>query len=466
MDHSSGLFHGWGERLRELGAEAKRTAQRTWGGAGGGSSVMARRESVPGARAFHFVDAALIQLNAVTNEARRAHRQMELQRAAAERAMRGLQDMAASWMALAGVDWGTAPGGDGAVNSVAGALLETVTQAERMLGDEVLRLAEKRLRLRVLRPMEEAMSQLRGVVRRADAVLEQAQRLELRQRQAEAQRLRQPYAPVEDVGVADLSSLPIAQRQAEVESCLRAHGPFGSEMLAELMEIQQQFYCSAAHVFKQAAAQRVREEHGRTMDEEEGARSARLIDTEAAPSAPSAPSAESLLRNLMVPEGNLVDLSGLLDRGEAREPRAPTSNGGASPILRPRPSCVPERSSSPPSMPVSSRECASDEAAYERVAERVRQWTRDGSRCGNIRSLLGTLHEVVGDDCGWQREGMHNLIGDASVQVAYRRAILLTHPDRAHRNAALNAEQQLLFEKVFDVLRAAHQEFMRQTTRA
>lgn len=90
------------------------------------------------------------------------------------------------------------------------------------------------------------------------------------------------------------------------------------------------------------------------------------------------------------------------------------------------------------------------------VEQQIRQWTRDGSRIHNIRALLCSLHEVLGDDSGWERLSVQSLIDEHQVRRAYRRALLLTHPDRGAANSVQEPMERCLRERVFDILRAAY----------
>jgi len=90
------------------------------------------------------------------------------------------------------------------------------------------------------------------------------------------------------------------------------------------------------------------------------------------------------------------------------------------------------------------------------VEQRISEWTRNGSRAHNIRALLSTLHEILGEDSGWERLTVQALLDEQQVKVAYRRALLLTHPDRGAANDIRRPAERLLRERVFETLRAAY----------
>jgi hypothetical protein len=90
------------------------------------------------------------------------------------------------------------------------------------------------------------------------------------------------------------------------------------------------------------------------------------------------------------------------------------------------------------------------------VEQQIRQWTRDGSRTHNIRALLSSLHEILDEHSGWERLSVQSLIDEHQVRIAYRRALLLTHPDRGATNAVREPAERFLRERVFEILRSAY----------
>lgn len=85
-----------------------------------------------------------------------------------------------------------------------------------------------------------------------------------------------------------------------------------------------------------------------------------------------------------------------------------------------------------------------------KLGEELDRWakTADGSNFKDIRSLLVTVHEVMWPNSGWAPLGMSELIQEGRIKKYYRKAILLTHPDRQQENA----EQQVRADRIFHAL--------------
>lgn len=75
-------------------------------------------------------------------------------------------------------------------------------------------------------------------------------------------------------------------------------------------------------------------------------------------------------------------------------------------------------------------EKADDEkfALADVVDARISKW-RDG-RADNLRALLGSLDQVLWENSGWKKVGMHELVVNSKVKIAYMKAIGKTHPDK------------------------------------
>lgn len=76
-------------------------------------------------------------------------------------------------------------------------------------------------------------------------------------------------------------------------------------------------------------------------------------------------------------------------------------------------------------------ERADDEkfALSDAVDARISAWR--GGREGNLRALLGAMDQVLWEGSGWKKVGLHELVVNGKVKVAYMRAIGKTHPDKA-----------------------------------
>jgi tetratricopeptide (TPR) repeat protein len=75
-------------------------------------------------------------------------------------------------------------------------------------------------------------------------------------------------------------------------------------------------------------------------------------------------------------------------------------------------------------------EAADDEkfALSEKVDARIAAW-RDGKR-DNLRALLGSLDQVLWENSGWKKVGLHELVIANKVKIHYMKAIAKCHPDK------------------------------------
>ncbi len=79
-------------------------------------------------------------------------------------------------------------------------------------------------------------------------------------------------------------------------------------------------------------------------------------------------------------------------------------------------------------------EAADDEkfALSEKVDARIATW-RDGKR-DNLRALLGSLDQVLWENSGWKKVGLHELVIANKVKIHYMKAIAKCHPDKVGAN--------------------------------
>lgn len=92
----------------------------------------------------------------------------------------------------------------------------------------------------------------------------------------------------------------------------------------------------------------------------------------------------------------------------------------------------------------------------ELYGEKVDEWLN--KHRGNIRSMLASLHEMVGDDIGWKRVGMGDLVTAAAVKKVYYKAQLIIHPDKVTQRGG-DATQRYLANKLFHELQDAYNAF-------
>ncbi|KAF4967362.1 hypothetical protein FSARC_5085 [Fusarium sarcochroum] len=91
----------------------------------------------------------------------------------------------------------------------------------------------------------------------------------------------------------------------------------------------------------------------------------------------------------------------------------------------------------------------------EKVDAKVSAW-RDGKR-DNIRALLASLDNVLWENSGWKKVGLHELVMNNKVKISYMKAIAKTHPDKLPQDA--NTEVRLIAGLVFSTLNESWDKF-------
>lgn len=102
-------------------------------------------------------------------------------------------------------------------------------------------------------------------------------------------------------------------------------------------------------------------------------------------------------------------------------------------------------------------EAADDErfALSEKVDARIATW-RDGKR-DNLRALLGSLDQVLWENSGWKKVGLHELVIANKVKIHYMKAIAKCHPDKIPQDAS--TETRLIAATVFATLNESWDKF-------
>ncbi|KAI1425858.1 hypothetical protein F5Y12DRAFT_795069 [Xylaria sp. FL1777] len=102
-------------------------------------------------------------------------------------------------------------------------------------------------------------------------------------------------------------------------------------------------------------------------------------------------------------------------------------------------------------------EAADDEkfALGEKVDARIATW-RDGKR-DNLRALLGSLDQVLWENSGWKKVGLHELVIANKVKIHYMKAIAKCHPDKLPQDAS--TETRLIAATVFATLNESWDKF-------
>ncbi|PHJ20945.1 protein-tyrosine-phosphatase [Cystoisospora suis] len=93
-------------------------------------------------------------------------------------------------------------------------------------------------------------------------------------------------------------------------------------------------------------------------------------------------------------------------------------------------------------------------AVPEAVQQQLERWAKTGidGKYKDIRTLLSTVHEVLWPEADWEPVPISVLMISSQVKKHYRKALLLTHPDK-HQSSS--AEQLFRAEKIFQAFNEA-----------
>ncbi|KAK3378262.1 hypothetical protein B0H63DRAFT_397649 [Podospora didyma] len=94
-------------------------------------------------------------------------------------------------------------------------------------------------------------------------------------------------------------------------------------------------------------------------------------------------------------------------------------------------------------------------ALVDKVDARIAAW-RDGKR-DNLRALLSSLDNVLWENSGWKKVGLHELLMANKVKINYMKAIAKTHPDKIAPDAT--TEVRMIAATVFSTLNEAWEKF-------
>ena len=96
--------------------------------------------------------------------------------------------------------------------------------------------------------------------------------------------------------------------------------------------------------------------------------------------------------------------------------------------------------------------------AQNSLSESYDRWAlTDAGKLRDVRTLLSTLPQVMWPDSGWVPIPISELmLSDATVKKAWRKAIIICHPDR-HQNAS--PEQQYRADRIFASINEAFKNF-------
>jgi hypothetical protein len=138
-------------------------------------------------------------------------------------------------------------------------------------------------------------------------------------------------------------------------------------------------------------------------------------------------------------EAGVGGASAVKGRQRCQAALAPKPKAAPKPAARPRPkpsaaaSLAPQKDSEAVTRLREANQAAAREddekfALSEKIDARMSAW-RDGKR-DNLRALLGSLDQVLWENSGWKKVGMHELVMANKVKIVYMKAIAKTHPDK------------------------------------
>ncbi|KAM5344976.1 hypothetical protein ACJ41O_010838 [Fusarium nematophilum] len=144
----------------------------------------------------------------------------------------------------------------------------------------------------------------------------------------------------------------------------------------------------------------------------------------------------------------------------APKPKPKPKPAAAKPRPRPSASLAPQKSSEAVTRLREANEAAAREddekfVLSEKVDAKVSAW-RDGKR-DNLRALLASLDNVLWENSGWKKVGLHELVMANKVKISYMKAIAKTHPDKLPQDA--NTEVRLIAGLVFSTLNESWDKF-------
>ena len=89
--------------------------------------------------------------------------------------------------------------------------------------------------------------------------------------------------------------------------------------------------------------------------------------------------------------------------------------------------------------------------AFVKYDEKIKNW-KGHPNPNSIKILLWTLHNILWKEANWKSVGMHELFDANSVKKLYRKAIMITHPDKFNKETT---DHKFLANRVFGALNEA-----------
>jgi hypothetical protein len=92
------------------------------------------------------------------------------------------------------------------------------------------------------------------------------------------------------------------------------------------------------------------------------------------------------------------------------------------------------------------------------ISKQLDAWAKDGGgKFKAIRTLLGTLHNVIYEGAKWKEVGMSDLIQPRKVKISYFKAVRIVHPDKLPEGATTRTK--VIAERIFEAINKSWKEF-------
>ncbi|KAH6611386.1 uba domain-containing 7 [Trichoderma cornu-damae] len=167
-------------------------------------------------------------------------------------------------------------------------------------------------------------------------------------------------------------------------------------------------------------------------------------------------------------EGGVGGATAVKGRQRCQDALAPKPKPAPRPAAKPRPQPsaaaaagrAPQRDSEAVTRLREANQAAAKEddekfALADKVDAKVSAW-RDGKR-ENLRALLASMDQVLWENSGWKKVGLHELVMANKVKISYMKAIAKTHPDKLPQDAS--TEVRLIAGLVFSTLNESWDKF-------
>ena len=93
--------------------------------------------------------------------------------------------------------------------------------------------------------------------------------------------------------------------------------------------------------------------------------------------------------------------------------------------------------------------------AWTELRPALEQWSGTDANRKPVRAMLSNLHTVLWEDAKWTPVSV--LVRPNEVRLAYRKAMLVVHPDKVPKGAPI--KQMVIAKHCFEALNSAYEKF-------